>query len=555
MLSATVWLMALLGPAQGWGSSPDDNAAAQLPCGLCFRGQTLPQHQGWTASPRCHKTPRGHNFATLYGLDCDTAIALALRLSIGWSQEAEELAAIDEEGVQVFIPALLRGGDRAPSSTDSLLQRWDWVVSTPVRSSVAPLCRSRGGELYLLTAAEGCQAGPLWSVACCSVPSGHGDFAVGFVSETLDEGDSVRRVSAEELQELLAVDELFPGGCGIPDSAEAKAQYYGEDLDCTHADSYAGKSDPGGADVAEEFAVESESSGVGQADERSYVRHAEAKAQYYGEDSDSTQTDSYAGESDAGGTDVAEESALESESGGVGQADERRYVQRAAELTDQADGNSSSIVLSVFSTALAILKAPLRPIFSRITQFPGQVSYVLQEDLSVLAALPGDFFALFYLLTSDLLSWIRWVAETLLDLLMNCVYNLYYCVSSILAVLLTSCYTGVTGVGTLAGDTVGICGNTLGKTWRVSKFFGGRLLKQSGGYAGTVATEMGDQALALGGGTGRLAWRSIAGVFNVFIMGGSTLINVVDVVFGAFTEGFGRERGTTPVHTHLSETE
>ncbi|XP_049587559.1 uncharacterized protein si:ch73-54f23.2 [Syngnathus scovelli] len=555
MLSAAVWLMALLGPAQGWGPSPDDNAAAELPCVLCFRGQTLPRHQGWTASPRCHKTPGGHNFATLYGLDCDTAIALALRLSIGWSQEAEELAAIDEEGVQVFIPALLRGGDRMPSSTDSLLQRWDWVVSTPVRSSVAPLCRSRGGELYLLTAAEGCQVGPLWSVACCSVPNGHGDFAVGFVSETLDEGDSMRRVSAEELQDLLAVDELFPGGCGIPDRAEAKAQYYGEDLDCTHADSYAGESDPGGADVAEEFAVESESGSVGQADERSYVQHAEAKTQYYGEDSDCTQADSYTGESDAGGTDVAEESALESDSGGFGQADERRYVQRATELTDQADGNSSSIVLSVFSTALAILKAPLRPIFSRITQFPGQVTYVLQEDLSVLAALPGDFFSLFYLLTSDLLSWIRWVAETLLDLLMNCVYNLYNCVSSILAVLLTSCYTGVTGVGTLAGDTVGICGNTLVKTWRVSKFFGGRLLKQSCGYAGTVATEMGDQALALGGGTGRLAWRSIAGVFNMFIMGGSTVISVVDVVFGAFTEGFGRERETTPVHTHLSETE
>ncbi|XP_077384031.1 uncharacterized protein LOC144022789 [Festucalex cinctus] len=550
MLTVAVCLMALLAPpAQGWGLSPpaDDHAEPELPCGPCFRGQAPPRREGWAPSPRCHQTPGGRSFAALRGPDCDAAVAVAFRLGPGWTpgEEGEEIVAIEEDGVQVFIPALLRGGDPASPPTDSPpLRRWDWLVSTLLRSSVAPRCSALGGELYVLIGVEGCRAGPLWSAACCVVPAGDGGFSVGFISETLDDDDDgVRRVSVEELRERLGVNELFYEGCGGADAGatlvlqtEGRTQELVKEDTHDASDLEASESDASKSDASESNARDSQTS---ESDAReSHTSESEAR-------------DSHASEAD----DAAGEPAVtEAESRSVQEADETRFVERVAEREEAAD-NSSSIVVSIFSTILSILKAPLRPIFSRITQFPGQVTYVLQEDLGVLAALPGDTCYLFYLLTSDSLSWIRWLAETLLDFLLNGAYDLYYCVSSMLAALLNSCYTGVTGAGTLAGDTLGICGGALGKTWRVSKFFGGRLLKQSGDYAGTVAAEMGDQAMAVGGGTGVLAWSGVAGVLNVFVVGGGIVFGVADVVFGAFAGGSGQQRETAPVHTDLSETE
>ncbi|XP_061530333.1 uncharacterized protein LOC133401395 isoform X2 [Phycodurus eques] len=542
MLTAGVWLMALLGQVQGWGLSPaaDDNAAPDLQCSRCFHGQTFPQWEGLAPSPLCHRTPGGRDFATLRRLDCETAVASALRLGPGWmqGQEGEELVEIEADGVKVFIPALLRGGEHASPATDSPLQRWDWAVSTLVRSSVAPECSALGGELYVLTGAgapgdEGCQAGPLlWSAACCSVPEAEGDFSVGLIRETGNDDVNEKRVSVKELQERLGVEELFSGGC-----AAAGGESTGVALSLHTEDTRELAADEIGLDSKIDDESDSDTSEADASD---------------ADGSDPDESEAFARDAEA---DVTEESAVKTESSSTEEADETRSVETVPEQEDEADSNSSSIVVSIFSTTLSILKAPLRPFFSRITQFPRQVTYVLREELGVLAALPGDSFSLFYLLTSDLLSWMRWAAETLLDILMNCVYSLYYCASSMLAELLNSCFTGVTGVGTLAGDTVGIFGDALGNTWWVSKFFGGRLLKQSGDYAGTVAMEMGDQALALGGGTGWLAWRSLAGVFNMFIMGGNIIIGVVDVVFGAFKEGFGQEKEMKPVHTVLSETE
>ncbi|XP_061675747.1 uncharacterized protein LOC133500708 [Syngnathoides biaculeatus] len=541
MLTAVVWLMALLGPVRGWGLSPaaDNSAAPDPQCGRCFHGQKFPQWEGLAPSPLCHRTPGGHDFATLRRLDCETAVASAFRLGPGWTQgqEGEELLELEEDGVKVFIPALLRGGNHLSPPTESPLQRWDWAVSTLVRSSVAPKCSSLGGELYVLTGAgvpgdEGCQAGPLlWSAACCSVPEAEGGFSLGLISDTGNDEVSERRVSIKELQERLGVEELFSGGCA------------GAGGESTGVDQSLRTEDP-----TRELAAEESGSDCKVYDESKYdAREADA--------SDVDESEADESEAVARETDVTEESAVKTESSSAEEADEKRSVESVSEQEDKTDANSSSTVVFIFSTTLSILKAPLRPIFSRITQFPGQATYVAREELGVLAALPGDTLYVFYLLTSDLLSWMRWGAETLLDILMNSIYSIYYCASSMLAELLNSCFTGVTGMGTLAGDTVGIFGDALGNTWWVSKFFGGRLLRQSGDYAGTVAMEMGDQALALGGGTGQLVWRSVAGVVNTFIMGGNIVIGVVGVVFGAFTEGFGREKETTPVHTVLSETE
>lgn len=88
---------------------------------------------------------------------------------------------------------------------------------------------------------------------------------------------------------------------------------------------------------------------------------------------------------------------------------------------------------------------------------------------------------------------------------------------------------------------MGIFSDALDNGWWVTKFFGGRLWEQSEGYVGTVMSEMGGQAKAVGGGLGRLAWRSGNGVGNVFRLGGGFIMGVVDMVVGAVRGAFGEE--------------
>lgn len=169
------------------------------------------------------------------------------------------------------------------------------------------------------------------------------------------------------------------------------------------------------------------------------------------------------------------------------------------------------------------------------------MSYVLQEDLAVLCALPGDTFSVVHLLASDVLSWMSSAAEMLLDIGETTFSSSYFCTSSLLEALMTSCNTGVTGIGTLAGDTVGIFGDTVDNLWWVTKFFGGRLWEQSEDYVETVMSEMGGQAKSVGGGFHRLAWRSGNGVGNVFRLGGGLVTGIVDMVIGGVKEAFGKE--------------
>uniref|UniRef100_A0A3B5AMS0 Uncharacterized LOC103367534 n=1 Tax=Stegastes partitus TaxID=144197 RepID=A0A3B5AMS0_9TELE len=208
--------------------------------------------------------------------------------------------------------------------------------------------------------------------------------------------------------------------------------------------------------------------------------------------------------------------------------------------TDWALGaESPDTLMYILSTTLSILKAPLHPVVSTVTQLPGQVTYVLEKDLGVLSALPGETFAFFHLLTSDLLSWMRSASEMLLSIGETCFFSVYNCASAMLEALLCSCHTGVTGMGTLAGDTVGIFSDVFDNAWWVTKFFGGRLWEQSEGYVGTVASEMGGQVQAVGGGLGRLAWRSGSGVGNVFRTVAGVILGVINVVNAAIGEAFG----------------
>uniref|UniRef100_A0A671YJC8 INO80 complex subunit E n=1 Tax=Sparus aurata TaxID=8175 RepID=A0A671YJC8_SPAAU len=503
--AAALWLLAVLGP--GLSIPAEDNSEAGFSlCSHCFHRQTPPRgaSAGPLLRPLCHTLPGGQAFATLSRPNCDTAVYSAFHLSHGWieseGEEGGELVEEEEDDIKVAVPGLLRGAvdpsDSVPP-TDSLLQHWDSTVTTLIQMSITPKCSSVEGDLYVLTGAgrlgaaedgeEECQTKLLWSAVCCAAPEGKAGFSVGLIREA-EEGE--RQISVKELEEMLGGAELFSEGCGGESSEApiAEEQVAGDDAQPEEADV---------AEVAQETSADaatSESSSEGQHD----VTHSRA----------------------------------------VGSESPEASAEYETVVEQETDTNSSSTLVYILSTTMSIMKAPLRPLFSTITQLPGQVTYVLQEDLGVLSALPGDTYNVFHLMTSDLLSWMCSAGEVLLGVGETCFSSAYFCSSSMVGALLDSCYTGVTGMGTLAGDTVGIFSDALDNGWWVTKFFGGHLWEQSEGYVGTVVSEMGGQATALGGGVGRLVWRSVNGVVNVFSLGVGMIMGAVDVFIGGIREAF-----------------
>nr|XP_046255158.1 uncharacterized protein LOC124064590 [Scatophagus argus] len=537
--AAAVWLLAVLG--RGLSVPAEDNSEPGFSlCSHCFYRQTPPQggSAGPLLRPLCHRLPGGQAFATLSRPTCDTAVYSAFHLSHGWAEREREeggehtVEEEEEDKIKISVPALVKGGrgtSHPVSPSDSLLQHWDSTVTALVQASISPQCSVSGGDLYILTGAGGleaaedeCQVQPLWSAMCCAVPEGKSGFSVGLIREA---GEAGRQVSVQELEEMLGVAELFSEGCGGAD---------GKSIEIT-------------VDVVPNTAGEVTEEEVGSdATSQSSNKESTAAEKVAGVDAQSEEADV------ADITQQTSADAAPSESWGVGQGDVTRSRAVTSESPEtsaehetvdeqETDTNSSSIVVFALSTTLSILKAPLRPVFSTITQLPGQVTYVLQEDLGVLSALPGDTFSLLHLLISDLLSWMGSAAEMVLGIGETCFFSMYYCTSSMLGALLNSCYTGVTGMGTLAGDTVGIFGDAFDNGWWVTKFFGGRLWEQGEGYVGTVMSEMGSQAKAVGGGLWRLVWRSGNGVGNVCRLGGGVVMGVVDMVIGGVREAFGQE--------------
>ncbi|XP_051262039.1 uncharacterized protein LOC127366786 isoform X2 [Dicentrarchus labrax] len=551
--AAAVWLLAVLGPGLSLPAEDNSKPGFSL-CSYCFYRQTPPQGDsaGPLLRPLCHRLPGGQAFATLSKPTCDTAVYSAFHVSHGWTEREEggELVAEEEEDIKGAVPALLRGSG-GPSNPVSPLQHWDSTVTTWVQSTIMPQCSSLGGELYILTGVgslgaaedggEECQTKPLWSAMCCAVPEGQSGFSVGLIREA---GEGERQVSVKELEEILGVAELFSEGCGGAD---------GETVGITaglHNDGLPGNIEELDADLTGENTAANEAdSDTTSQDSNEDIKESEALVtgeQVAGvdaqpeeaDDADITQETS-ADAATSKGSREEQHDVTHSRSAGSEPPEASAEYETVDE--QETDTNSTSTLVYILSTTMSILKAPLQPVFSTITQLPGQVTYVLQEDLGVLSALPGDTFSLVHLLTSDLLSWMGSAAELLLGIGETCFFGIYFCTSSMLEALLNSCYTGFTGIGTLAGDTVGIFGDALDNGWWVTKFFGGRLWEQSEGYVGTVMSEMGGQAKAVGGGFGKLVWRSGNGVGNVFRLGGGIIMGVVDMVIGAVRGAFGQE--------------
>ncbi|XP_047453661.1 uncharacterized protein LOC125015761 [Mugil cephalus] len=537
--AAAVWLLAVLGP--GLSLPAEDNSESDFTlCSHCFYRQKPPRgaSAGPLLRPLCHRLPGGQAFATLSRPTCDTAVYSAFHLSHGWTamegEEGEEFVIEEEDNIKVAVPALLRGvGDPSHpvSTTDSPLQHWESRVTTLVVSSVIPQCSTLGGDLYILTGAGGlrpaedCQTKPLWSAVCCTGPEGKGGFSIGLIRET-EEWE--RQLSVKELEEILGVAELFSEGCGgaeqktldIRAGLPGNIEEMGADADGAET------GDAEGQDAGEHFeegreATQEQVAGVAKAQVANVAQETSADAASAEDSSDKLHDVAHSG---------ADRSQSPRSSSGYESAEK-----------SETDTNSTSTLVYIICTTLSILKAPLLPVFSTVTQLPGQVTYVLQEDLGVLSALPGDTLTVFHLLISDLLSGIGSAAEMLLGIGETCFLGIYYCTSSISGALLSSCYTGVTGMGTLAGDTVGIFSDALDNAWWVTKFFGEWLWDHSEGYVGTVMSEVGGQAQAVGKGFGSLAWRSGNGVGNVFRLGGGLIMGVVDMATGAVKEAFGSE--------------
>ncbi|XP_023127395.2 uncharacterized protein LOC111569481 [Amphiprion ocellaris] len=557
--AAAVWLLAMLGP--GLSLPAEDNSEPNFTlCSDCFYRQMPPQgaSAGSLLRPTCHRLSGGQAFATLSRPTCDIAVYSAFHLSHGWTEgegeEGKELVTEKEEDfIKVAVPSLLRrGGDPSHpvSPTDIPLQHWDSTVTTLVQSSVAPRCTTLGGHLFILTGAGGfrvaedgnkeCQMNPLWFAVCCSVPEGKGNFIVGLISET---GKGERQVSVKELEEMLGVTELFSEGCGggEEETVGIKVGIHSEGLPVNTEKTEA---DATGEEIGD-TSMDSDTTGEdANADLKEHREASITQEQVVaGEDAQSEKSDV------ADGTRETSADAMTSES-----SSSKHYVTHSEvvrsessessadyESVDEQETNSTSTLIYILSTTLSILKAPLHPVVSTVTQLPGQVTYVLQKDLGVLTALPGETFTLLHLLTSDFVSWMGSASDMLLYIGETGFCSVYNCASPMLEALLSTCHTGVTGMGTLAGDTVGIFGDALDNAWWVTKFFGGRLWEQSEGYVGTVVSEMGGQAQAVGGGFGRLVWRSGNGVGNVFRLGVGVIMGMIDMVNGALREGFGQE--------------
>ncbi|KAM4600820.1 uncharacterized protein ACJ7VT_020704 [Polymixia lowei] len=527
-------------------------------CSRSFYRQTPPRGASEEAPlrPLCHALPSGQAFATLHNPTCDTAVCSAFRLSRGRTERGGEegdalVTENEEDDMTVLKPALLQGGEIS-SPADSPLQRWDSTVTALVQSSVIPQCDSLGGDLYILTGTGGlgaagdgnehCKATLFWSAVCCAASVGEGGFSVGLVRES-EEGERV--VSVNELEEILGAAELFSEGCGGTDGVTEAgiASRLGEallgnieklDPDTTSQDSdtTSQDSDVTGPDSDENVGETVEAPITG---EQPANLEAEAEEAQVADVTHKTSAEEVTSESAGEGqSDTTQSDAARSES--VRFTDDNETVAAV-----DPDTESNSTLVYIISTTISILTAPLHPVVSTITQLPGQVTYVLQEDLGVLSAIPGDTVSLIQLMVDNLGSGVGSAVDILLDLGETFFSGMYYCASSMLAELLTSCQIGVIGMGTLASDTVGIFRGAVDNAWWVTRFFGGRLWEQSEGYIGTVVSEMGDQVAVVGEGLGKLLWRSGNGVGNVVRFGGGLITGTLEIVMNAVMGAFGQQ--------------
>lgn len=181
---------------------------------------------------------------------------------------------------------------------------------------------------------------------CCAAPEGQGGFTAGLIRES-DDGE--REVSVKDLEEMLALEGFFSEGCG--DSVEIPAAFY---------------SNVATGD-AEKVSLPSSDS----------MDAADKVSNNAMEESDEVMTS----ESRATGADgqqhtVTSEELRESQlaSATVSESPEAAPEHQIVDEEDK-DTNSSSTLVYLLSTTVSMITLPLRPVYSVVTQLPGQVKH------------------------------------------------------------------------------------------------------------------------------------------------------------------------------------
>lgn len=287
----------------------------------------------------------------------------------------------------------------------------------------------------------------------------------------------LKLMSVKELEELVGIKELFSGGCGETGSLEEETLEVNEGLD---NDGQAAKPDKSSD-----------------------------------EDEVSSPT--------------------------AGKKESEPSLEESVEETQSSESQGDSVFLSVLSSAISLLCAPLSPVVSRLTNLPSQICYVLQEDAAVLASLPGDSFSLVQNLGSGIASGVENMGSVAYQVGECGVSSLYTLISTLAGTLLVSGQEGLVGTGTLMGDALGLATGAVGKVWDFGTEVVECMCQGLGGYVGAVGSEIGVQGWSIGKAIGTLVWGGQKGVWYVI----STVAGIVGGVLGNtmenIQEAFNRE--------------
>lgn len=406
----------------------------------------------------------------------------------------------------VVIPALYRGTtNKTPSPHHNYpLFKWDALTAEFIQSSILPRCSKTSGEIYVQIGLGGlneCRGKLLWSAVCCAASDGDGSFSVGLVKE----GD-VKVLGIKALEELIGVTGLFSGGCGEVghQSEEELASLL--------------KKQPNG--------IETPNSDV--------------------------QSEEYIGEHNSQEAETSESGSEEVTSEHVN-GEARSYTSLSSDMEIQESNNetesSESVLLKVLSSTIYLLYAPFSPIINRVINFPFQLTYVLQEDLAVLASVPGDSCTLVNNLVSGVYSGISCILNTLYQTGETSVCMTYACLSPLGESLFVAFQEGFIGSGTLVSDALGIMTGTVGNGFRIIRMILGSVLDQMVDYLCVVSSEMGHQVSTVGSGVGKLTWRSGKGVGHMLNTVVSIICGVVDSTLSNVQEAFGGSSGESELQT------
>lgn len=329
-----------------------------------------------------------------------------------------------------------------------------------------PTCSKTSAEMYVQNGVgrlDECGGEVLWSAVCCAVSDGEGSFSVGLVKD-----GEMRVVSIKALEELIGVTGLFSGDCGKEEDQRSDfMSLIKEEMNRVKTPSSDAQSENARIENAPETTSDSDNEEV-------------TSQPVYSE-----------GQSFTSSLDLEKD------------------------LQDSTNETSESVTLKVLSTTISLLCTPFSPIVNRVINFPSQVAYVLQEDLAVLASVPGDSVTLVNNLGTGVSSGVSCVFNTLYGTgeVTTCI--IYSCISPLVSSLFLVVQEGFVGMGTLVGYALGFLMSTVGNGIKICWMLLGSVLDQMVDYLYLVSSEMGIQVSTVGSGIGKLTWRSGKGVVNL----------------------------------------